>query len=146
MQKSLLFSLGLLIISCCHKQKQSININPDPITLDTSFNTFFTKFNTDSIFQKSHVIFPLTYAVWDSEDGIVEQRIRAKDWKFMDLSYSKENANRQTDAYYQEIAVRNDDNRIYVRFLGIENGIHIEFAFTKVNDTWKLVYWEDSST
>lgn len=142
----LLHSIILLtILTACHSKQEKINPNPI-IVLDTSFHAFFTKFNTDSIFQKSHVMFPLPYAVWDSKNVIVEQKIRVKDWKFLDLSYNKENANSQTDAYYQEIAVRNDSNKIYVRFLGIENGIHVEFTFEKVNNTWQLIYWEDGST
>ena len=68
MNKTLVFIplLIFLIASCGKKQPTQIIANTYE-SLDPDFKTFYNKFLSDSIFQMSHIVFPLEGNITDSE-------------------------------------------------------------------------------
>ena len=68
MNKTLVFIplLVLLIASCGKKQPTQITANTYE-SLDSDFRTFYDKFLSDSIFQMSHIVFPLEGKTTDIE-------------------------------------------------------------------------------
>lgn len=112
-----------------------------------SFQVFFDQFNTDSTFQRSRVLFPLDNYLIPPEElnyEMVNQPIDSADYYILDLTYHDSLAKRQFDAYERTIQTKKDTT--WVKFTGIDNGIHEEFVFQRRNGIWMLVKIMDGST
>ncbi|MBG6130873.1 hypothetical protein IWQ47_002343 [Aquimarina sp. EL_43] len=119
--------------------------NDSPKDCGLNFESFFTRFSTDSAFQKNRIQFPLkmsTMDAYDSENPSIEN-LSLKDYSFIDFSNDKDAINRDTDKYKVEI-VENKETTIYKK-LGIDNGIYVEFKFEKQENCWLLISIEDQS-
>lgn len=112
-----------------------------------SFDPFFDRFNTDSTFQRSRVVFPLDYysVTEESTDNeLINQPIDAGDYLILDLTYHDSLAKREFDAYERIIQTKKDTT--WVKFTGVDNGIHEEFIFQCRKGKWFLVKAVDAST
>jgi hypothetical protein len=109
-----------------------------------SFTAFFGKFKSDSIFQREHVLFPSTIMSWefDSENPKVDS-LTAEEWRFLDFFYDESYTKRPYDKYTQELDAENDSG--FIRLRGIDNGIHIDYEFKRVDGAWYFVGWKDYS-
>ncbi|WP_162900331.1 DUF4348 domain-containing protein [Aquimarina sp. AD10] len=124
------------------KIKKKIEI---PSNVDSEFKIFFEFFNKDSAFQISRINFPLKIMEMNGEMSDVEPRtIELQDYEKMDLTYDKSFETREYDKYTQEVILDGSKARIELR--GIDNGIHNDFEFEKVDGKWKMITWTDSST
>lgn len=129
----------------CHRSTQ-------PSTLiakkqPESFSVFFDQFNSDSTFQRSRVVFPLDYYSVTEESTdyeLINQPIDSSEYLILDLNYDDSIANQAFDAYKRIIQTTNDTT--WVKFTGIENGIHEEFIFALRKGKWFLVKAVDAST
>ena len=130
--------LFLLLLSGCKDIQRN-----DPN--DESFDAFFRRFNKDSVFQMSRINFPLTVEEFDM-DALQPKKITIQraDYHIIDLSYHKSFSERELDKYSQEVKVKGDKATIEIR--GIDNGIHNDVFFEKVNGQWTLISYTDSST
>jgi len=125
-----------LICACQNKQAKEESI-------DKSFESFLTKFNNDSIFQKSRVKFPLPIIEMDGDSfNEIHNKIDAKDYRKFDLTSNK--VHQQEEGYTQEIKLEKKKATIEIR--GIENGIMTDYYFEKINEKWMFVGLKDVST
>lgn len=124
-----------LLTSCTNKPVSET-------TSDTSgenFNEFFEKFKSDSLFQVNRVKFPWTIPSDDGEELVINKT----DWQHASFFYQKDFATREIDAYTQKIVIYGDTIKIEQR--GVDNGIHVNFVFAKIDNKWFLVSEEDLS-
>ena len=148
--------LSLLIIICsvsCTKstsnnkgkdnQKEHIDDNS---SLGEDFKSFLENFNQMPTFQRQRVLFPIEVTVLDpSEYGMktVVEKIDYQDWYLLDFTYDSTYKTRQMDRYDQNIRLFSDSALIELR--GIDNGIHANYVFTKIDGKWFLKSFTDVS-
>ncbi|MBW1296344.1 DUF4348 domain-containing protein [Aquimarina litoralis] len=160
--KILSFTTYLLIVLAIISCKQEVKTEPKsesepevvekveekikiPNDVDVEFKTFFRFFNKDSTFQISRIGFPLKIMEMNGEMSDVEPRIiELKDYGIIDLTHDKSIENREYDAYTQQIILNGSKAKVELR--GIDNGIHNDFEFEKIDGKWKMITWTDSST
>ena len=118
------------------QSSESLSINK---VLDFEFINFFTKFLADSTFQMNHIHFPLlaTLVDYDNDDyPLITKTIPLEDWKYWRVSIN------------QLMVLSNIDTKNKYRtihFRGVENGIAVIYTFEKINESWKLIEFEDYS-
>jgi hypothetical protein len=111
---------------------------------DFSFGQFFRSFSKDSVFQLTRIKFPLDYFSLD-KDGTQEEMIIEKDeWTFIDFTGDVIAYKQETDKFKPFIKRMGKDNVTYTRE-GVDNGIHIEYTFHKIDGKWTLVKVFDTS-
>ena len=108
-----------------------------------NFDDFFYKFRSDSIFQMERVKFPLTLVTWDIDDNLATEEIDRENWRHLKLEYKDEFGTREIDAYTQETKIYADSAKIELR--GVDNGIHVDYVFNKVDGQWTLTTERDYS-
>ncbi len=109
--------------------------SPKSISTD-EFDEFFYKFNTDSTFQVSRVVFPLRQTI--NEMGEISYRtISKKEWKFVQYDEN------QTSYYWVVKNVKGD--KATVRLVGNENGINEANFFERRKGKWYMVSSESAS-
>ncbi|MFT3794155.1 DUF4348 domain-containing protein [Flavobacterium sp.] len=130
--KKILFLLALPIFFCQCKDKRIA-----PKKIDEPFNAFLLHFNTDTVFQKSRVVFPLVtmQAETENSDQLSKKFITEADYQSIDLSWN--------DSYTQQVLL--NDRKATIQIRGVDNGIHTDVFFEKKNGQWKLVGWTDLS-
>jgi hypothetical protein len=131
-------------------KKDSITQDPDKVVPTTlvnegeDFNEFFKRFTTDSLFQIERVKFPWTMMIWElDEDAPKKELTNKEEWRFSSFHYDESYATRQIDAYTQETKIYADSAKIELR--GVDNGIHIDFEFHRINGQWTMVSEKDYS-
>ncbi len=112
-----------------------------------NFEAFLIKFKTDSTFQKSRLISPVSiiYSTGDlveTSDGIYEFaldtiQVKAENWKFESLSY-KENVS--------EKIINRVDGLIDFQITGLDNGILVIYTFVTKDRKWFLKKYNNQST
>lgn len=122
---------------------------------DEYFKVFLDRFNTDFEFQKSRILFPfiresVEYDEIETENGeihfqekIITTETQESEWEKLDLTWDSSYAEREIDAYTQEIETVGDTTSIYHK--GVENGIHLQIVFVRKNKQWYLQKIIDSS-
>lgn len=144
--KTLLFVTLLLMVFSCNR----INRPTPPALIKQyreSFNPFFNRFNTDSVFQRNRVIYPLDYYSVTEESTdyeLINQPINAANYLILDLTYHDSLANQEFNAFQRSIQTNKDTT--WVKFTGVDNGIHEEFIFERRKGKWFLVKVVDAST
>ncbi len=103
-----------------------------------TFESFIEKFSLDSLFQESRVVFPLRKRHLNESLKEVEKIVEAKDWWRIILE--------STDDYSMRYFEKEKENKGFVEFKGIENGIKITYVFELKDGEWFLVEVEDLST
>ena len=112
-----------------------------------SFDPFFDRFNKDTIFQRSRVVFPIDNYLTPMEElnyEMVNQPIDSNDYLILDLTYHDSLAKQEFNAFQRNIQTKKDTT--WVTFTGIDNGIHEEFIFARRKGKWFLVKVVDAST
>jgi len=106
------------------------------------FFSFLTDFCKDSIFQRHHTRFPLKTTFLDYKNDYSDTTVylESKDCITTDLFF-----NDTLSLIHPKIEF-NHINNIAIRFLGMDNGIRIEYYFSLINYQWKLVEVKDLST
>lgn len=115
---------------------------------DENFKVFLDRFNTDFEFQKSRILFPFIHEsveydeIETENDGIffeeklITTETQESEWEKLDLTWDSSYAEREIDAYTQEIETVGDTTSIYYK--GVENGIHLQIVFVSKNKQWYL--------
>lgn len=86
----------------------------------------------------------MTIKSWDiDQDKPTTDKLAIKNWRHLDFEYQDEYAKREIDAYTQVTEMYTDSAKIQLR--GVDNGIRIDYEFTKVNERWFLVSKKDYS-
>lgn len=102
-----------------------------------TFESFIEKFSLDSLFQESRVVFPMKKKYIDMDLKEVVKIVEAKDWWRVVFE--------STDDYSMRYFEKEKENRGFVEFKGIENGISITYVFELRDGEWFLVEIEDLS-
>lgn len=120
---------------------ENTSINNAP---DAEFIDFLTKFSTDSLFQINHILFPLLFSTLDyaGEFDKVTKKILLEDWKHTNYWIkSIEHLNK-----LMILSNINSDSKYRtIFFRGSGNGIWVVHTFEKINESWKLIKFEDYS-
>ncbi len=145
-RRHILLIILLMILACCNKARVGNNAIVAKEICDTDFDTFFKKFQSDSIFQRSHVKFPLknTYLNSNGDYEVVREDITILKYKFLDFTGDKEAAAMENGAF--TIGIEKQKDSVFYQARGVDNGIHADIKFTLIDGCWYLVAIEDSST
>ena len=106
---------------------------------EKKFVDFLKKFSKDSIYQKSHILFPLEDYSLDDDYQTISQKIEKEKWNHFNVIEEIESL-----LFLANIDSNNNFRNIYYR--GIGNGILVKLTFKRVNNEWFLVKTEDYST
>ncbi|MFC4818477.1 DUF4348 domain-containing protein [Flavobacterium sp. GCM10023249] len=112
--------------------------------INENFDDFLKKFNQDSVFQMSRIVFPLKITTLNDDFEPIQETIDKKEYVTMDFTYPKEAQTRELDRYTQKTKEAKDTAVIEIR--GIDNGILTDIIFEKKNGKWHLKTWNDQST
>lgn len=143
----------LLLFAICFGCRNETNDSTVPkrkeptsvvVTSDENFSDFLKKFNRDTVFQMSRIVFPLKITTLNDDFEPIQETIDEKEYVTMDFTYPKEVQTRELDQYTQKIKVAKDTAVIEIR--GIDNGILTDIIFEKKNGKWHLKTWYDQST
>ncbi len=86
----------------------------------------------------------MTIKSWDvDEDKPTTEKLEINNWRHLNFEYKNEYVKREIDAYTQETEMYADSAKIRLR--GVDNGIHIDYEFTKAGGQWFLVSKKDYS-
>ncbi len=132
--------LTISLVSCGTKTTE---LTTDKNVQGENFDDFFNKFRSDSVFQIERVKFPLPLVTWDIDDNLATEEIDRENWRHLRLEYKNEFGTREIDAYTQETKIYADSAKIELR--GIDNGIHVDYVFNKVDGQWTLTTERDYS-
>ncbi len=152
MKKHLLLLLIAFSIFACKKANTEVETSEKEIAVsekecDTNFNLIYKKFKSDSVFQKSHIKFPLKNSYLDftvDKTVVVIEDIPLKEYEFMDFKSGEEKAKSPFPEY--KIVIEKQKDTVFYQYIGIENGINTNVIFTLDKDCWYLVEIEDQST
>lgn len=142
--------LAVIAAAACKPKPKEQEQTADAATQQETFDEFFAKFKTDSVFQTSRIKFPLH--VWAYEEDpnspiglgdslIIIDTLTPANYHF--LSYS-ENTRQQYDNYKVEAHI--EDSVAEVFLSGVDNGILVNSVFEKIDGKWYLTKIEDEST
>jgi hypothetical protein len=131
--------------SLTNKNFKSNSENKIPKNIDDNFNLFLELFSKDSVSQISRVKFPFLQKEWiDPETGIVEILLTKKEYGILDFRIPLDASTREFERYSQTIKINN--NKITIEVKGIDNGIHSDYFFYKINGKCTLVSCNEQST
>jgi hypothetical protein len=133
----------LLTISLFGCGTKTTELTTDKNVQGENFDDFFNKFRSDSLFQIERVKFPLTLVTWDIDDKFATELVERENWKHLRLEYKDEFGTREIDAYTQETKIYADSAKIELR--DVDNGIHVDYVFNKVEGQWTLTTERDYS-
>ena len=131
--RQLILLTTILLVSCGTK---TTDLTAKKGIDKETFDDFFNRFRSDSLFQVERVKFPLTLVTWDIDDNLTTEEINQKNWRHLRFEYKDEFGTREIDVYTQETKIYSDSAKIELR--GVDNGIHVDYVFTKVNGQWTL--------
>ena len=106
---------------------------------EKEFVDFLMKFSKDSIYQKSHILFPLEDYSLDDDYQTISQKTDREKWNYFNLIEEI-----QSLLFLANIDYNNNFRNVYYR--GTDNGILVKLTFKRVNNEWFLVKTEDYST
>ncbi|MFD2940393.1 DUF4348 domain-containing protein [Flavobacterium notoginsengisoli] len=103
------------------------------------FNDFFKKFNSDSKFQVSRVLFPLKYQMNNDDFELADYTISKDKYKVLKL-------NNKADEKYLKRIISINKQKATLQQRGLDNGIYIDYIFELKDNKWFLKTWIDQST
>lgn len=136
----------LLCLAACSQNKSASDNKRE------SFETFLQRYNTDFDFQKSRTIFPFiaeSYSTYDDDDETegeaktIVKLTNENEWEKVDFTWDPANAEREFDAFTQEISTVGDTT--FIQYNGIENGINLKIIFVLKDNKWYLLKTIDNS-
>jgi hypothetical protein len=138
--RQLILILTILLIGCGTK---TADTTTDSKIEKETFDNFIKKFKSDSLFQIERVKFPLTLVTWDNDDNLSSKKIKQENWRHLNFGYLDQVGTSEIDGFTHETKVYSDSAKIELR--GIDNGIYLDYIFTKVNGLWTLTTKRDYS-
>ncbi|MBP4140407.1 hypothetical protein J3S90_01150 [Flavobacterium sp. P4023] len=131
----LVFSL----ISCLNKHKNDVILNNDQNIRKENFDIFFDRFNNDSVFQISRIIFPLNNEIYDFEsDKFFKEKIKQENWKYFNFATLSKKYITTLDK------IKEDEVKLNIQI--VDTGVNIDYFFTFKSNKWVLVKIIDQST
>jgi|GEM_PF-4112149 len=131
----IIFIVSVTSVLGCEQRESRTEVKSEQIEAGESFDTFFTKFNRDSIFQKTRVVFPFKLIQSDGESDTTIF-IQRNGWQYVDFSFPD-----KKNVVTQE---RVNDNEIKVLLQVEDTGIHVQHLFQKKKGQWWFVYVKSS--
>lgn len=102
-----------------------------------TFDEFYKKFKSDSAYQVSRIVFPLTVETYDLDaEAFLTSKMDKKEWGFMNFERKK--------PYHFEVESAKDTMKVNVQIE--ETGVFVDYVFTLVDNKWKLIKIVDQST
>lgn len=108
---------------------------------EEDFDDFIYKFISDSLYQLDRIKFPLKSQQWDLEE-VDSTRIERNNWKTVRLFWGEQYRPQVYDNFKREM--RDTDERLFC-WEGIENGINVEYRFSRIMGRWYLTEFTDLS-
>jgi hypothetical protein len=108
-------------------------------TTKENFNSFIYQFIGDSLYQLDRIKFPLRSRRADSEDY---GTIKRENWKMVRLFGTEEYKAQLYDNFKGEL--RDTDERL-LTWEGIENGVSVQYKFSRIDGLWYLTECNDFS-
>jgi hypothetical protein len=130
--------LGILLPSCVDNHETTINIKNQ----SESFQIFYKRFTSDSIFQLSRVSFPLKGHYMDNDiAGTVEEDTyiwTKQNWRIIHhIDKSKKDQYKITENISDSLAI--------IKTEGIDENFIFEETYKKINGKWFLITLTDLS-
>ena len=131
----------LFFLSCAdEKNKPAPPVQQATESHTENFDTFFEKFSSDSVFQRSRIKFPLTTETYDIDaEKMVMATIPAREWEFFnirEITRNKKhiyNTRKEKDKYILNATVE-------------DTGIFVDYIFEQRDGKWVMVKIVDQST
>lgn len=126
---------------------KSIQIHPDSNSCHENFKQFFEQFKNDSVFQKSHVKFPLRTSFLSPDpqsDELIIEFLKENQYQIIDFSQDEEAWKKELNAY--KVEWEQQDNKVLYQLIGIDNGIYESYEFQCKDGDWFLASIENAST
>lgn len=129
----------LLFLSCNNQKTTHINTNPissnDSLSLDgkviSDFDTFYSNFIADSVFQIDHIKFPLEGGISYCDSMQILTKLN---WRFLNDALVKKEISSDS------IKISSFPDHVDIEKLRPEIGVLIELKFRKIEGAWYLVY------
>lgn len=136
-------------LSCQPEVKQnqkptSVPTEHSDTILQENFESFIQEFSSDSNFQKSRIQFPLKITLIDENNKSTEFFKKSNEFEMMDFRMKKSKG--KTNQWEQNIVINEDHKSAQIQIRGIDNGIHVDYLFKKINGNWFLFEITDQST
>jgi len=128
-----------MVLLVMAKYRRAVEGEAPVDSVGENFDAFFSKFQTDSIFQKSRIVFPLKYKISDDESDPGSVKFLAKN-KINYLGMFV--ANRKKGIIKQ---INLNPGTVKIRFQIKDTGYEKDFTFVKESAQWQLVLIEDNS-
>ena len=146
-----IFLFVFLLNSCNSKSKNQTETNSFKDTTKLvlrqkkeNFNTFFNRFQEDSVFQIKRIEFPIKYYIhesgsyMDDSGNIVDLSDRVvivnkNEWKYQNFNE------------YEKIISEINGNEYNVELQIVDTGVSINYIFKIYNDKWYLIEIKDES-
>ncbi|WDF65577.1 DUF4348 domain-containing protein [Flavobacterium sp. KACC 22763] len=125
----IMFLLGLSSVTLAQTSKAT----------SEDFNEFFKKFNSDTKFQISRVIFPLKYKANNDDFELSDYTMAKEGYKVLHL-------NNKADEKYLKRTLLVKKNKATLEQRGLDNGIYIDYVFELKENKWFLKTLVDQST
>ena len=132
----LAFIQFILFVGCKQKQETSIG-KPKRLELPKGFAEFLDTFQTDSIYQMNHIIFPLEGAVrapGENPDSMIPYKWRKYKWQ---LHHKFNNY----DSIFKRSFVIFNETTIIEKTSAINGLFKMERRFAKMDNGWNLIYY-----
>lgn len=107
------------------------------VATDEIFSSFLTKFTSDKNFHLSRINFPLTVKLNNDDFELIDYIIVKNEYIPIQL-------NDKGSRYEHQNNPKN--NAYIIKRRGIDNGIFVDYIFTKRKGLWYLKTWIDEST
>ncbi|RYJ36876.1 DUF4348 domain containing protein [Flavobacterium anhuiense] len=125
----IMFLLGLSSVALAQTSKAT----------SEDFNEFFKKFNSDSKFQISRVIFPLKYKANNEDFELLDYTMTKEKYKVLHL-------NNKADEKYLKRTLSVKKSKATLEERGLDSGIYIDYIFELKDNKWFLKTFVDQST
>ncbi|GAA4450426.1 DUF4348 domain-containing protein [Rurimicrobium arvi] len=93
------------------------------------FDSFLNRFSSDSIFQTSRILFPITSSLYDIDNGQTDtERITRNEWTFSNL---------KSTGFVLKVYKSEKVDTLNIQ--GKETGISVNYIFELIDGKWMLV-------
>ena len=134
--KIFFLAVGLIALFSCKRKVDTNTAEMQPLSAD--FRTFYEKFHSDSLYQMSHIAFPLKGLPSNADSSVIAKdtfHFRAGDWMMhRPVDFSK--------GEFVQIVTPMGDVMVTERIIKSDNSFGIERRFAKLGDgQWTLIYY-----
>lgn len=129
--------LGFIILSMACKtvtENKAIVEEQSESFLSSEFDKFYERFHSDSVYQITHIVFPLEGKTYDEDNNPVSKLWTVENWimhkKFDDMGGTFTRSYSEFGGIISEKII--DDRNIS----------NMERRFSKIQDEWHLIYYD----